>query len=303
MKQITTAILIFSITLLKAQTNPATPNASFADWTHYEPSGEQAYDVPNSWYSINSTTDVFGTITCYKDSTTPLPGDRYAVILLTQLVASIEVAPGALTTGTFNTVSQTISGGLPYILRPDSIIGWYKYSSVSGDNGDCEFYLFGATHTDTIGQAFFKTPTSSVSNWTRFSLAITYTSSATPDTALWIFSSSNAQASAQVGSELYVDSLGLIFDSSTGIKSITDAEDIIVGPNPTNGLVSVNNSSNSKSLVFSLVDIMGRKVEVEKLAPGISYLELESVSDGMYMYYIQNEHNAIIKTGKIVVQK
>ncbi|HTB31583.1 MAG TPA: T9SS type A sorting domain-containing protein [Bacteroidia bacterium] len=298
MKIITTCLLICSITLIKAQVNPATPNNGFESWTHVSSNG--GYDDPDNWNCLNPLTAGFGTITCFKDSTSKHSG-KYSAHLLTQQVLSIATAPGALTTGKINTGNYTISGGLPYTLRPDSIIGWYMYSSVSGDNGDCEFYLFGATHTDTIGQAFFTTPKSNVTTWTRFSLAITYTSSATPDTALWIFSSSFTQAGAQVGSQLYVDDLGLVIDSTTGIQNLSNATRIFVGPNPTTGYISINNGL--KQALFNLVDITGRKVEEERIAPGTNYINLKGMPDGVYIYSLLDEQNTVMQTGKIVVEK
>ncbi|HTA28296.1 MAG TPA: T9SS type A sorting domain-containing protein, partial [Bacteroidia bacterium] len=297
---ITSIILIFSLTLLHAQYNAATPNNGFEYWTHVSSNG--GYDDPDSsWSCLNPTTAITMNYTCYKDSLNPHSG-RYDAHLITESVFSI-TAPGALTTGRINTFTQTISGGLPYTLRPDSMIGWYKYSSVSGDNGDCEFYLFGATHADTIGQAFFSTPKSTVGTWTRFSLPIIYGSLATPDTALWIFSSSINQAGAQVGSQLYIDDLGLIINSSLGVNNIADAENITTGPNPTNGPFSIENNSNSKSLVLNLFDITGRKVNEEKVGAGVNSLNLSGMPQGIYIYSIQDNQNATIKTGKIVIQK
>lgn len=300
MKTLTTFILLLAFTFLKAQTNPATPNASFNYWTHYTTSG--GYDDPNDWQCLNPTTAILGSFTCFKDSTNPLPGCKYDVALITQTF-TIEVAPGALTTGTINTGNQTINGGLPYTLRPDSMIGYYHYVSESGDNGDCEFYLFGATHSDTIGQAFFKTPTSTVTAWTRFSLPIIYASSATPDTALWIFSSSLNQADAKVGSQLYLDSLGLVFDSTSGIKNINRFNNISVWPNPTKGPVSVNNGSGTPNLVLNLMDVTGRVIDEERITNGINNLDLSGLAEGIYIYSLLDEQNSVVKTGKIIVQK
>jgi hypothetical protein len=241
-----------------------------------------------------------GYISCYKDSSNPHSG-RFDAQLLTQNVI-IQVAPAPLTTGTINTNTQTISGGIPYTLKPDSMIGWFRYTSVSGDNGDCEFYLFGATHADTIGQAFFKTPTSTVTPWTRFSLPIRY-NAGTPDSALWIFSSSLSATSAKAGSQLFIDDIGLIFNPTTGINNIADGLNITMGPNPTNGIFSIENNTNSASLVLGLYDVAGRKMDEEKLAAGTNDLNFAAMPAGVYIYYIRNVDNAVVKTGKIVIQK
>ncbi|HWY99187.1 MAG TPA: T9SS type A sorting domain-containing protein, partial [Bacteroidia bacterium] len=182
------------------------------------------------------------------------------------------------------------------------IIGWYKYTSASGDNADIEFYLFGSSNSDTVGEAFYKTPTSTVGAYTRFSLPLTYRSSHAVMTALWIVTSSDNQNSGKVGSQLYVGELGLIFDSATGINNIINPEMIRVGPNPSTGLISIKNISNSKSLLFSLVDITGRKVQEEKIGSGTTSIQLNETSMGSYIYFLQDEQNNVIKTGKIIVQ-
>lgn len=299
MKTITTVIFIFLVSLLQAQTNSATPNANFEDWTYSSSGG--GYNDPDSWNCLNSTTSALGFFTCFKDSTTVESG-KYSALLVTMSFAT-ELVPGTMTTGTINTAAEVIDGGIPYTLRPDSITGWYQYTPVTGDNGDIEFYVFGANHQDTIGQAFFKTPTTAVGTWTRISLAVTYTTSATPDTALWIITSSDNQNTGHEGSELIVDSLGLVFNSTSAINNVTHPDNITVGPNPANGLVSINNNSGSTSLFFTLTDITGRKLEEQKITAGANYMELTGMPDGIYIYFIQNDQDAIIKTGKIVVQQ
>jgi type IX secretion system substrate protein len=295
----TSIILIFSTALLSAQSNKATPNAGFEYWTKYSCSSPY-FNPDSSWATINPTLCGLGYISCYKDSSNPHSG-HFDAQLLTQNVI-IQVAPGALTTGKINTGNQTIDGGIPYTLKPDSMIGWYRYTSVSGDNGDCEFYLFGTTHADTIGKAFFKTPTANVATWTRFTLPITY-SAGTPDTALWIFSSSLSATSAKAGSQLFVDDLGLIFNPTTGVNNIADGLNITAGPNPTNGIFSIENNSNAASLVLSLFDVTGRKMNEEKLAAGTNNLNFSGIPAGVYIYSIRNLDNAVVKTGKIVIQK
>lgn len=301
MKAVTTLILIFSFSFLQAQSNKATPNAGFEDWTYYT-STVNYFNPDSGWATLNPTLCPIGYIMCIKDSSNPHSG-KFDAQLVTQNVV-IQVAPSALTTGIINTTSKTISGGRPYTLRPDSMIGWYHYLSVSGDNGDCEFYLFGATHSDTIGQAFFKTPTSTVNGWTRFALPIKYSSLATPDTALWIFSSSLSNTSAQAGSQLFIDDIGLVFkDSTSGVKNTSKYDNISIWPNPTKGPVSINNGSETANLVFSLVDITGRLIDQERLTSGLNNLDLSGLAVGMYIYSLHDEQNSVVKTGKIIVQK
>lgn len=301
MKTLSTLILFFSFTLLKAQTNPATPNANFESWTYNSADG--GYNDPNGWNCLNPYTagPPLGVVTCLKDSTTKISG-KYSMLLVT-MTAFSQLIPGTATTGTINPIQQTIDGGIPYQLRPDSMIGWYQYTPVSGDNGDIEFYVFGVNHNDTIGQAFFKTPTQTVSSWIRFSLPVIYSSPSTPDTALWIITSSDNQVSGHPGSQLIIDSLGLVFNTQTGINTIANNINVTVSPNPTSGLITLNNYSNIPSAIFSLYDVTGRKIMEQKIAEGANNMELTGASAGVYIYSVQDENSTVIKTGKIVVQQ
>lgn len=302
MKTLSTLIFLFFVALLKAQTNPATPNANFENWTHVAANG--GYDNPNGWNCLNPITAPYlGFVTCYKDSINKISG-KYSMQLVTMYYSALsELVPGTATTGNINPTQQTIDGGIPYKLRPDSIIGWYEYSPVSGDNGDIEFYVFGANHQDTIGKAFFKTPTQSVSNWKRFSLPIFYFNQSTPDTALWIITSSDNQNSGHPGSQLIVDSIGLVFNTQTGVNTIANNLNITISPNPASGLITLNNYSNIPSAVFSLYDVTGRKLTQQKIAEGANNMELTGIPAGIYIYRVQDENSTVIKIGKIVVQQ
>ncbi|HTA82004.1 MAG TPA: T9SS type A sorting domain-containing protein [Bacteroidia bacterium] len=301
MKKLTTIFLILSVSKLIAQTDAATPNANFEHWTHT--SSGSGYDDANGWNDLNSSTSILGSITCYKDSTAAdVKSGKYAVELVTMKVFTQDV-PGALTTGTINTSNQTISGGIPYTSRPDSITGWYKYTSVSGDNADVEFYLFGSGgNSDTVAKAFFRSPKSSVTSYTRISYPLTYVSSSPAVTALWILSSSTNAAGAQVGSTLIVDSLGLI-TNPVSVNNIVNTNSITVGPNPARDLITIRNISNTKTLKITLFDVTGRKMMTQNAGIGTCTIDITEIPEGVYIYTVQDPQNLTIKTGRIVVQK
>lgn len=193
----------------------ATPNASFEAWTTQ---GFPSYSDPDNWESANSQTAITGTFSCAKaTSASDIHSGSAAVKLMTKQIGSPfnQTVPGVVTTGTLPTsMGGTISGGIPYTLKPDSIVGWYKYTSVGGDNGFAEFMLFGsaANNTDTVAKARFATPTSSVSTYTRFSAPLVYNSTNAVANSMWLLSSSNEASSAQIGSYIFFDDLELIFN-------------------------------------------------------------------------------------------
>ena len=175
MKKIYSLLTLFvvSMTCSFAQ---VLPNPGFEAWTH---STFPLYDDPNNWNTLNPTTGLVGVITCSKATAAAEHHAGAAAVKLVTKSVSGQIANGIVTTGTINTSTQTIGGGLPYTLRPDSIIGFYRYTPVSGDNGFVELQLLGSGgDTDTIGYARFMTPTTTVGSFMRFAVAINYRSAA-----------------------------------------------------------------------------------------------------------------------------
>ena len=197
--------------------DPATPNPGFENWTLVG----SRYD-PDNWSNLNPSTAILGVYTCTRASGVDKHSGNYAIKLQTKSVF-FQTANGVATTGTLiTTAPYGVTGGIPYTGRPDSITGWFKYAPVGADSGLIQFSLFAAG--DTVGYVRFQTGNYATSTYTRFSAPITYYSSATPDTALWLLSSSRA-ANPIVNSALYVDDLQLIYncDKPTGLvtNSIT----------------------------------------------------------------------------------
>lgn len=222
MKKIFTLISIFSVsvTCLLAQ---ATPNAGFETWTTQ--GSFFTYDVATGWDSPNSQTATVGTFVCIK--TTDKHSGSLAVKLMCKTIAGMQDAPGVTTTGILPTSNgQPITGGVAYTLRPDSIVGWYKYTSVSGDNGFMGFRLYGSGgDNDSVAVGSFNTPASTVSTYTRFSQALTYYSTNAVANSRWLLVSTKNGDIPVIGSTLFVDDLDLIF-------AVRDSIAITSGTNP-----------------------------------------------------------------------
>ncbi len=295
MKKIFTIISILSVSItgLFAQ---ATPNNGFETWTH---NTFPSYDTPNSWDNLNPSTGALGVYTCFKaTAAADIHSGAAAVKLITKSVFG-QIANGIVTTGSINTTTQTIGGGIPYTLRPDSIIGFYKYTSVSGDNGFAEIQLLGAGgDTDTIGYARFFTPSSTIGSYTRFSAHITYRSLNPIVKSILILSSSKDAVTHFVGSTAFFDDVALVFATTTGIPDQANI-DITVGPNPSVDKLTIKNANKN---TFLLYDVTGRKVVELKLVDSCTIIDLNQFP-GLYIYAIIDEKNNVIKTSKLIIQK
>lgn len=297
--------VLFSLFILFSSASVAQvlPNAGFETWVNTPASfPAPSYDDPTGWNDLNSTTAGLGQITVSKaTATTEKHSGAAAVKLVTKSVFG-QTVNGIVTTGTINTTSQTIGGGLSYSGRPDSIIGFYRYTPASTDNGFVELQLLGSGgDTDTVGYARFKTPASTVGTFTRFAKQISYRNANPVVKSIWICSSSKDAVTHFVNSTLWVDDLAVVMPSAAGVAEQGKSE-LTVGPNPAVNVIQVKNS-NPEKVILKLYDITGRKLIEEQFENGSGTIETSSLPAGLYLYAISGESAKVIKTGKIIVQK
>jgi len=111
----------------------------------------------------------------------------------------------------------------PFISRPDSLVGWYKYqpSSAGGqvDKGKVEVMLHktgdgqlpeGSTAANVVGKARFNMVQGSAS-WVRFSVPFNYANADSPEYILVVLTSGDS-TSAVTGSIAWFDDLQLVYN-------------------------------------------------------------------------------------------
>lgn len=298
MKKIFTIISIISISA-SAVFSQALPNNGFEAWTA---NPTPAYDILTGWNTLNTLIGPLGTITCFKATAA---GDFHtgaaALKLVTKTAALGQVANGIATTGTIDITKQGISGGIAYTGRPDSIVGYYKYTPVSTDNGFVQMILTGAGgDTDTVGIATFNTPNTTVAAYVRFAAPFVYKSANTVAKSLCIISSSASATVHFEGSALFVDDLDLI-TKVTGVKQLTSVN-VTVGPNPTHDFVMVKNPEMEKTTLV-IYDVTGRTMTQQIITDQSTTIYLNEYKNGMYFYSVSTVAGNLIKSGKIIVQK
>lgn len=289
LRSTTLLLLLFNINSF-AQ-NPL-PNAGFETW-----SVVGIYENPSDWNTLNPSTSPLGVLTALKASGSDVHSGTNAIKLITKTVLSL-TANGIATTGVINTTTQTISGGIPYTGRPDSISGWYKYTPVGGDNGFLAFVLLDASN-DTIGFANFTTPNSTVSSYTYFSVAVNYYNTGTPVTARCLLSSS-AGFTAVVNSTMFIDDLALIFNT-TGTREELPTANTVLKYFSSSKKISIHSASVSISKA-EILDISGKKIESYPLHSTKAEFTLENIKPGIYMVLLYDESMNMQLSKKILVE-
>ncbi len=285
-------LLFISVSFSVSAFSQALPNPGFENWTHVSAGN---YDNPDNWNTLNSATWTFGAITAQKATSADAHSGSYAVKLKT-LYVIIQNANGIVTTGSINVGNQTVDGGIPYTLRPDSITGWYKCDPQGGDNGFVDFGLYDAAGTDTIGFAHFQTPTVAVTTYTYFSVPIVYRNANTPALSRCLVSSSAGYTSV-LNSVMFVDDLELVL-LPDGIRESVFGSNT-VRYNESKSLLNVNSRQTAS---LAVIDMTGKQVFNSDVNPGTSEFRLSKLVRGLYVYMLTDENGKKVSSGKFIVQ-
>jgi len=236
------------------------PNNSFENWTTVG-----SYSDPNSWSTLNATTNPLSIYTCTK-GTGGASGGGSAYLKLISKTVLTAVVPAVATTGTINTTSYTVNGGFAYATRPQKLTGSWQYMAYGGDQGFISVVLSKWNTTtnkrDTVAVAYNALPGMAMS-WATFNISLIYLNGNNPDTAQIILSASGANGISPVNnSYLYVDNMSFI-GSVVGIENANhNISQFNLFPNPATDLINVNISfAKPSDLKIQLVDFTGKLVK------------------------------------------
>jgi hypothetical protein len=204
------------------------PNVGFENWTNVGNNSEEP-----EHYNSNKTGGGLAGIgpqTCFRAGS-PNTG-TYSLELRTINSFGTPVN-GTATTGKVQAPSTNPADGYietlrsdpnfswPFVGRPDSLVGYYKYLVANNDQGKVQVTLHGdydvrnpqdANSAPYIyADAIFLTPHATVSNWTRFSVPFIYTSATTPTYALVVCTASSEAATAVNGSKMWLDDVQVVY--------------------------------------------------------------------------------------------
>ena len=247
MKKTFTTILTLLISLFSFAQTQIT-NAGFETW-----GGSGTSIEPTSWNSNKTGTGLAasGPQTCFQETSGPHSGS--SCVRVETVYYILAVVNGNVTTGVVNAPSTNKSQGylsatgsdkIAFTGRPDSIVGWYKYTQATSGTGasaeQAKVYAVlhsgdyydpaapvSSNHTDLsankIGEALYVSPASNQGSWKRFTVPFNYVNSNTPAFIMVNITSSNNQLTVAPGfsgsgSKLWVDDLEAIYNNPTSIK-------------------------------------------------------------------------------------
>lgn len=291
---IASAIFIFGNSIAQN----AIPNPGFENWTTMG-----SYDDPNGWGTINQqvSSACFCKGTAVKSTAAEAHSGSLAIKLKT-LNVILGTAPGIAATGTINTQTSQIDGGVSFTLSPDTIVGWYKYAPSGTDTGSVSITLSkwntSTNKRDVVASAYFF-QTATISSYTRFAQPLTYALPNTPDTMVVILLSSSG-GSPQVNSTMFIDDLGLVYNA-TDIHEQSIQSLLSTFPNPASDIITF--ATQFSKFTLKIFDVMGKQIIHAESKVSDYRLDVSTLSEGIYYYEMISVGTEKNQSGKFLVKK
>ena len=280
--------------LMSATSFAQIPNPGFENWTNVS-----TYSNPDGWATMNNTTTLAGVYTATK-GTPGNPGSAY--LKLTSKMVGSAVVNGIAVSGALDSINMKPKSGFPMSTRPANLTGKWQHMISGNSQGSIQITLtrwdsgmkmrmnVGSGSTTLSGMAM---------SWASFSIPISYTDGANPDTCvITMKASGNSPAN---GDYLWVDELSFT-GTVTGIDSEkqTFLNSVSISPNPAKDIISIDLDLKAPQQVrFEITDITGKLIQSKNIGyvqgQFKQQLDLTGVSKGTYLLKIIGEHGNEIK--------
>ena len=313
-------LIIFTAFIMPAKTSYAQAqilNSGFEEWDTiaYDAENNILIVEPYKWSSLKTAdqlSDVAPDVCKFSEDA---HSGNYALFLTNKSTFST-VANGIVTTGRVHaeiekekayTYTDTTNYGWHMYLsgRPDSVAGWYKYTSADGDFGTFnfdlhrDFYKKPATAEDSthlVGSALFETPAKDVTEWTRFCVPFKYYWDTVPKFILVTISSGNSY-NAKAGSQMWVDDLELIYNegNTTSVRKRPAPEGELKSWYGGGMLNILFNRPGNHSYRLSVMDMTGRTVYTGLLSANDRQQIPLNVQQGIYVVRVSSRQEVYTK--------
>ena len=279
-------------------------NSGFEQWENVGTGEEE----PLSWSSTKTSdnSSLNGLAPQVISRTTDAHSGSYAAKLINKNVPFVNiVANGIVTNGIIHTTTNpqdsyvytdvnSSDHSQPFTSYPDSIVGWYKYAPQGNDMGNIQVLLHSSygqlpidASTSVIALAEFDF--SSNSNWTRFSTPFNYYPTINNPAYILCNISAGDSTQAVANSELKIDDLELIYNTTT----ISNEETNSLHVTYVNDLLQFSNVV--KEINYAIYNVQGQLMNIGKI-DGYNRFVSISLASGIYFISTQNkDHHQSIK--------
>ena len=296
--------IIFALLMINKTEAQQLENSGFEQWENVGTGEEE----PLSWSSTKTSdnSSLNGLAPQVISRTTDAHSGSYAAKLINKNVPFVNIiANGIVTNGIIHTTTNpqdsyvytdvnSSDHSQPFTSYPDSIVGWYKYVPQGNDVGNIQVLLHSSygqlpidASTSVIALAEFDF--SSNSNWTRFSTPFNYYPTINNPAYILCNISAGDSTQAVANSELKIDDLELIYNTTT----ISSEETNLLHVTYVNDLLQFSNVV--KEINYAIYNVQGQLMNIGKI-DGYNRFVSISLASGIYFISTQNkDHHQSIK--------
>jgi hypothetical protein len=259
------------------------PNAGFENW-----SDQGGNIVPDGWLTYNdiSTWDY----PSVAQGTPGHPGNYHAWIQ-----TRLTFPGGTPLQGWASVGSDSNHSGFPFTQQPAALTGQWQYDIQPTDAGlvTVAFSKWNsATHTtDVIGYGMLQV-TGNIDEWGTFSVPVSYSSSADPDTAYIQFESSADMDNMVAGSYIRVDDLS--FSGTAGIHEQAGLQTFRIFPTPATDVLNIISPSNGELRIY---DTIGRLLKHSTISDRYITLDISHLAPGLFSYQLLDDRGRLVAAG------
>lgn len=296
--------MIFALLMINGTTAQQLENSGFEQWENVGTGEEEPLSWSSTKTSDNSSLNALAPQVISR--TTDAHTGTYAAKLINKNVPFVNiVANGIVTNGIIHTTTNpqdsyvytdvnSSDHSQPFTSYPDSIVGWYKYVPQGNDVGNIQALLHSSygqlpidASTSVIALAEFDF--SSNSNWTRFSTPFNYYPTINNPAYILCNISAGDSTQAVANSELKIDDLELIYNTTT----ISNEETNSLHVTYVNDHLQFSNVV--KEINYAIYNVQGQLMNFGKLDRYNRNVSI-SLESGIYFISTQNkDHHQSIK--------
>jgi hypothetical protein len=259
-------------------TQEVVPNGSFENWTGYNPDG---------WIGLFNSPD-FQNVFESDDAQNGSHSVELKVVFYPLL-------------STYVYSSLTVLDYFPVTSRPGALNGYFKGTAAGNDS--LTVIISMSKDGNPIGYGFFFT-NQDASDWTSFSMPITYYTTETPNEGYIYIFAGQSYASTD-GTDYFIDNL--TFSGPAGIDEKPAATNYTLFPNPAGDILNVSFSlAENDNIIFEMITPQGVVIPVSgKVAfqQGINTYQIATASFSPGIYFLKARGEKYQTIGKVTIKR
>jgi hypothetical protein len=296
------ALVLISVSLSAQQV----PNYNFDCWNSFP--GPPAYEEPCGWTSYNSFSAQGYPVFVYK--TTDAHSDSFAIEVRTMGYTNpfppynplVDI--GLAQTGT-NYQNGPNGFPLPPNTRPQMFSAWVKYLPQGVDSAEVKIKLYKWNVTfqqpqDVAHATFYVSSTDADYHCVTktFTYVPPFTTSGFPDTAS-VYITSSFQNNTTAGSIVRVDDISF-GNCIVSTEETPRAPEMTFYPNPADDNIRFTWLPASADRI-KIFETTGKMVAAEAVNNSFAWIDLKSLTPGIYLFGVYDENNKVVSSGKFSI--